>query len=145
MLEVRKSIPNDWERLWPLLSSMGKSDNKKDTYNRFLHMVNDEHHFIAVGVKNEKMVGYGWIQDYGFHLRMGKKTTRLHDLYVLPEYRNEGVASELFLFLKDWASKNCTTWLQWNASPSAVDFYKKLGVEPEENEDEYPFFEIEFK
>jgi GNAT superfamily N-acetyltransferase len=141
---IREATIFDWEEMWVLLSEMGKTDNKEKTKQRFLTMINVKEHFIPVAINKGNIVGYGWVQDYGFHLRMGKKTCRLNDLFVLPEYRNSGIAKNIFLSIKNWAKGNETAWLQWNSSPSAVQFYKKLGYSPLIEEDDFPSFEIEF-
>lgn len=141
---IREATMNDWEDIWVLLSLMGKTDNEEKTKQRFLTMLNVNEHFLSVAIMNGKVVGYGWAQDYGFHLRMGKKTIRMNDLFVHPEYRKLGVAKNIFLSIKNWAKANETTWLQWNSSPSAVEFYKKLGCDPLIEVDDFPSFEIEF-
>ncbi|WP_142383394.1 GNAT family N-acetyltransferase [Bacillus sp. V3-13] len=57
-------------------------------------------YFIPVAIVNHKAVGYGWIQDYGPHLRTGRKIHRFHDLFVLDEYRNKGIGALLFQIIK---------------------------------------------
>ncbi|MHC0039125.1 GNAT family N-acetyltransferase [Pseudoneobacillus sp. C159] len=143
-MEIRKASGDDWNELWELLYLMGKTDNEDNVKLRFLNMFDDKQHFIPVAVLDGKLVGYGWVQDYGFHLRSGKKISRMNDLFVHPEHRRSGVATALFLAIKEWAKANRTNWLQWNSSPSAVGFYQCLDLSPLVEEDNYPFFEVEF-
>ncbi|QED47180.1 GNAT family N-acetyltransferase [Cytobacillus dafuensis] len=143
-MEIRKACSSDWSELWYLLFSMGKTDSEHNTKQRFLNMLDNPQHYIPVAIIEKRIVGYGWLQDYGFHLRMGKKTSRMNDLFVLPEYRKIGIASNIFKAIQEWAIENETSWLQWNSSPNAVQFYQKLGLSPLIEEDDYPFFEIEF-
>jgi GNAT superfamily N-acetyltransferase len=144
-MEIRIATETDWEEFWFLLGLMGKRDeNEELAIQRFRNILNNSDHFVAVAVKNNTLIGYGWVQDYGFHLRTGKKTSRMHDLFVHPDFRNQGVAKQLLLTIEFWAKNNETNWLQWNSSPSAVDFYKKIGLSPIEEENDYPLFEIEF-
>jgi GNAT superfamily N-acetyltransferase len=144
-MEIRIAEANDWDGFWVLLGLMGKRDeNEVIAKQRFLNLLESTNHFIPVAVEKDTLIGYGWVQDYGFHLRTGKKTSRMHDLFVHPDYRNQGVAKALLSTIEFWANQNGTSWLQWNSSPSAVDFYKKIGLASLEEENDYPFFEIEF-
>lgn len=143
-MKIRAAELEDWSMIWELFFLMGKTDSQEKVKERFEVMINSEQHYIPVAILGKKLVGYGWVQDYGFHLRAGKKITRLNDLFVLKEYRNMGVARNLFFSIKDWAKQNETTWLQWNSSPSAVQFYQRLGLNPLAEDDDCPFFEIEF-
>jgi GNAT superfamily N-acetyltransferase len=143
-MEIRKAVAADWDELWELLFLMGKTDNEENTKLRFLKMFHQEHHYLPVAIVDGKIVGYGWVQDYGFHLRTGKKISRMNDLFVHPEQRRLGVASALFLAIENWAKTNGTSWLQWNSSPKAIEFYQSLGLSPLVEEDHYPFFEVEF-
>lgn len=66
-------------------------------------------------------------------------------MFTDPEYRNLGVARSLLNAIKLWSSERKGSWLQWNSSSKAVDFYKRIGIEPLQEEDDSPFFEIEFE
>jgi GNAT superfamily N-acetyltransferase len=144
-MEIRIAEANDWDGFWVLLGLMGKRDeNGEIAKQRFVNILSCTNHFIPVAVNNDTLIGYGWVQDYGFHLRTGKKTSRMHDVFVHPDYRNQGVAKALLSTIESWAKQNETSWLQWNSSPSAINFYKKIGHSPIEEENDYPLFEIEF-
>ncbi|WP_110064865.1 GNAT family N-acetyltransferase [Cytobacillus oceanisediminis] len=51
----------------------------------------------------------------------------MHDLFVLPTHRKQGVASDLFQSIQDWAEFRKASWLQWNSSPSRSGFIESLG------------------
>lgn len=89
-MEIRAAKIEDWNMVWELFFLMGKTDGQEKVKERFTTMINSEQHYIPVSILEQKIVGYAWVQDYGFHLRAGKKTSRLNDLLVLKEYRNRG-------------------------------------------------------
>ncbi|MEQ2528086.1 GNAT family N-acetyltransferase [Bacillaceae bacterium CLA-AA-H227] len=102
-MEIRAAKLENWSMIWDLFFLMGKTDSQEKVKERFEAMINSEQHYIPVAILEQKVVGYGWVQDYGFHLRAGKKISRLNDLFVLPDHRNMGVARKLFFSIKDWA------------------------------------------
>lgn len=144
IIEIRHARKEDFGKLWECLFLMGKTDSKEKAEIRFEQKLLSDEHFIPVAIMNEVIVGYAWAQDYGYHLRTGKKTSRLHDLFVHPAWRHQSVAANLFGEVKKWARNNETSWLQWNSSPGATEFYQRLGLKPLETEADYPEFEIEF-
>ncbi len=65
-----------------------------------------------------------------FHAKPG---IYLEDLFVLPEYRGNGIGKALLVYLAQLAvERKCerVEWvvLDWNSS--AIEFYRKLGAEP---------------
>jgi len=67
----------------------------------------------------------------------------LEDLFVLPEFRGEGIGKKMLLYLINKAAKeNCgrMEWavLDWNES--AINFYKSLGAKPM---DEWTIFRMD--
>ena len=143
-MEVRHAKESDWLMVKDLLLLMGDMDDAEAAKERFLSCIDNEQHFIPVAVTTKTVVGYGWAQDCGFHLRTGEKTSKLHDLFVHPEYRHNGIATSLFSAIKEWADNNETSGLQWNASPSATKFYKKAGINPLMEEEYYRAFELKY-
>jgi GNAT superfamily N-acetyltransferase len=78
-------------------------------------------------------------------LRLGEATARLNDLFVLPEYRKQGIAKELLESFIAWAKTNNVKYLQWQANKTSTAFYEPLGyVSIPDPDPEHPFFEIEF-
>ena len=131
--------------MWSLLTQRG-SDSESLAQMRFAQMLSSSAHCIQVAVLDGQLVGYAWAQNYGSHLRTGKSTARLHDLFVDGQYRRRGVGRQLFLAVRDWAQQQKITWLQWQASRMAVPFYQKLGLVGDPCPDPtHPFFEIEFE
>jgi GNAT superfamily N-acetyltransferase len=143
--EVRKATIHDWNFLWSLLYKMGKTDSEQEVKERYLKIIESQEHYIPVALNGNKIIAYAWAQDYGFHLRSGKKIIRMNDLFTDPEYRNLGAARCLIDALKIWSIERKASWLQWNSSPKAIDFYNRIGIEPLLEEDDYPFFEIDLE
>lgn len=143
---IRTAHQHDFIALWPLFQGMGHIDEQSLVAQRLVRFTQSPDHFLPVACLDEDIVGYAWAQDYGFHLRAGKSVVRLYDLYVAPERRGKGVGRQLFVAVRVWASQQrMATWLQWQASQSAVLFYEQLGFKGESCPDpEHPFFEIAF-
>jgi GNAT superfamily N-acetyltransferase len=73
---------------------------------------------------------------------------RLHNIQVDPEHRQQGIGRRLFDAAVAWAaSRPHPGHLEWQASPAAVEFYRRLGFEPDYESDlkEYPFYDIDLR
>ena len=142
---VRKAEETDWKPFWDLLHARGAADDEVSAKQRFITYISRPDHFLPIALLEDRTVGYGWAQDYGPHLRTGKRLHRFHDLFVLEEFRKKGIAAAIFHEIQEWSMMNGAAWLQWNANPSSTSFYKRLGFEPiPEEEEGFPFFEIDF-
>ncbi|MFC4712058.1 GNAT family N-acetyltransferase [Planococcus dechangensis] len=142
-MNIRSVQEEEFQVISELLMNMGKVETQ-GLQERFIETVqNPSYLFIGV-FRGGQALGYAIAQDYGFHLRLGKKTCRLHDLYVLPEYRKEGLARQLMEATFDWCKSVNATWLQWNASKESIQFYERIGCKSIKYDEETPEFEIEF-
>lgn len=143
-LIIRQVTIEDIEGIWPIV--MDNSDNDKEAFiSRVKTKMGMEDHYIPVAKMENKIVGYGWVQDYGPHLRVGHRTARLNDLFVLENYRNRGIGRFIFQSIDEWCKERKVRWLQWQASEKAVSFYERLGYKGERCPDpDHPFFEIEY-
>jgi GNAT superfamily N-acetyltransferase len=111
----------------------------------FESYINSSQHCILVA-EQSTLIGYAWAQSYGPHLRSSDTTARLNDLFVLAEYRHQGIAKELLESVMDWAKTSGVKYLQWQANKTSVSFYEHLGHKAIPDPDpEHPFFEIEFE
>jgi GNAT superfamily N-acetyltransferase len=55
----------------------------------------------------------------------------LEDLFVLPEYRNQGIGKEMLSYVARLAIKRGCGRLEWNVldwNESAIKFYEKMGA-----------------
>ena len=80
--------------------------------------------FASIG---ELTVGFA-LYFYNFSTFKGRKGLYLEDLFVIPEYRTQGIGKQLFNYLiKEAKQKNCgrMEWVCLNWNSSAIDFYRK--------------------
>ncbi len=110
---------------------MGQTDSEASVRNRLARIAADPQHFLCGAFVGDVAAGYGWAQDYGTHLRSGQRVVRLHDLYVVPNSRRQGIGARLFAASRDWAKERGATWLQWQAAGEALAFYAQLGLKGE--------------
>jgi GNAT superfamily N-acetyltransferase len=142
---IRRATLEDWEQLFPLLRGMGSLDDEQQARNRFETLIAHRDHYLPVAISAERLVGYGWAQDYGPHLRTGDKRARLHDLFVQPAYRQRRIGQALFHAVTAWAEQANIRYLEWQANLSASGFYQRLGYVGDPcPQPDFPFFEIEF-
>lgn len=140
----RPARAEDWPALVPLLRAMGSQEDE-EARRRFLRLAHSDDHYLPVASAGTRLVGYGWVQDYGPHLRSGARTVRLHDLFVLPDHRRAGLGTLLFGAMRGWAEQRGARYLEWQASQSALPFYERLGYQGDPcPQPEYPFFEVVF-
>jgi GNAT superfamily N-acetyltransferase len=144
-VKFRKATVTDWEKIYPLLEGMGLVRDRERSRALFEQFVNQSYHCITVAENNQDLLGYAWAQSYGPHLRTSDVTARLNDLFVLPAYRQQGIAKELLDFVTQWAKENNVNYLQWQTNKASTAFYERLGhVSIPDPDPEHPFFEIEF-
>ncbi|MGA7838689.1 MAG: GNAT family N-acetyltransferase [Ignavibacteriaceae bacterium] len=134
-LVIRQAKPNDVSLILNLIKQLAE-------YEKLLHEVvateNDirenvfEKEFAEVLIAefDNKPAGMA-LFFYNFSTFVGKPGIYLEDLFVLPEYRGNGIGKKLLLSLIKYAKeKNCgrVEWcvLDWNKP--AIDFYKNLGA-----------------
>jgi GNAT superfamily N-acetyltransferase len=145
--KIRPGMPEDWSAILPLLEGVeGQELGQNDAARRrFDHIVQSHDHSLPVAIAGDRLVAYGWVRDYGPHLRSGARTARLHDVFVDPDHRRRGIGAALLMAIKTWAGDKGVRYLEWQASLSAVPFYERLGYTGDPcPQPSYPFFEIEF-
>lgn len=102
---------------------------------------------LVLGEVDGTVVGYAAVQDFGDHLRTGRRgrVARLHDLFVAPVARGVGVGTALMAAVVAWAEPR-VGYLQWQAHHvDAAPFYERLGFRGEPcPQPDYPEFEIAF-
>lgn len=141
---IQRAATNDWKEIWELMTAFGKQSDQQSALSRFEEFADNDYVYLAVARMEGHMAGYVYAQDFGEHIRTGKKICRLHDLYVAPEFRRNGIAKGLMKETEKWAKERGASWLQWNAGSTAAEFYQKAGYELIEFDTEYPEFEVCF-
>jgi GNAT superfamily N-acetyltransferase len=145
-MPVRRLTPSDWPALWPLLQGFGTSLPEEEAQEVYGELLVDPRWAILGFVSEDGLVGYAAVQNYGPHLRAGRRHQgRLHDLYVAPGVRRTGVGRELVAAVVEWAAGE-VRWLEWQAHHErAAPFYERLGYRGAAcPQPEYPTFEIDF-
>ncbi len=126
---------------------MGVPDQEQDCLERFEVTVEDPNWLVLVAARGERLIGYAAVQDYGDHLRCGKRgrVARLHDLFVTPEERWTGVGRALMDEAVEWA-RGRVGYLQWQAHETrSAPFYERLGFRGQPcPQPDYPEFEVTF-
>jgi GNAT superfamily N-acetyltransferase len=137
----------DWPRLWPLMQAMGTGDPEDLVLKRFTDVVDGPWWRVVVVELDGELLGYAAAQDYGDHLRGGfdGRIARLHDVFVRPELRHQGVGRALVAAVEGWAAER-VRYLQWQAHGTrAAPFYERLGHHGSPcPQPEYPEFEVDF-
>ncbi|MEJ1107133.1 MULTISPECIES: GNAT family N-acetyltransferase [unclassified Kribbella] len=144
-MSVRRLTLDDWPALWPLLQGFGTGLTEGETRSLYAELVDDPR-WVALGYEDHGLHGYAVVQDYGPHLRAGRRHQgRLHDLYVHPDHRRTGVGRALMSAVTDWASTR-VHYLEWQAHHErAAPFYEHLGHPGTPcPQPDYPTFELEF-
>lgn len=147
-MDVRALTNGDWPELWPLLEAMGTASAEAEVRDRFSSLLLDDRWLLLGSVAHTLgLVGYAAAQDQGPHLRSGDvhRTARLHDLFVLPGARRQGVGRALMQGVVRWAT-NRVRYLEWQAHETrAAPFYERLGYRGHScPQPDYPTFEITF-
>ncbi|MEJ7648968.1 MAG: GNAT family N-acetyltransferase [Nakamurella sp.] len=112
----------------------------------YARILADDSWLLAVAEDAGVMCGYALAQDHGPGLRAAFTTGRLRDLYVEPSFRQRGCARALVAEVVSWARlRPLPMILDWQASPASVDFYRRLGFEPDHVGDfpEFPGFSLD--
>jgi GNAT superfamily N-acetyltransferase len=110
---------------------------------RFRRIIQNDAEFLPVAVSQGELTGYAWAHQGPVHLRAGRSSVRLDDLFVTPSCRRQGVGRLLFAAVLQWATERGADWLEWQASAAALPFYARLGYTGQpERDPEHPFFEV---
>lgn len=84
---------------------------------------------VEFAESNEQIVGYA-LYYYGFSANLGHPILYLEDLYVKPEYRGQGIGSQLLKQMAKYALQKDCCRLEWHVfswNDSAIRFYQKIG------------------
>lgn len=147
LVAVRNSVSSDWLRLWPLLRAMGTAEDEETGRATYDALVGDARWLIVVAESGGDLVGYAAAQDYGPRLRATSagRFGRLHDVYVVKDYRRQGVGRSLMRAVESWAAVR-VSFLHWQAHHErAAPFYERLGYRGDPcPKPDYPEFEVAF-
>ncbi|MBL1175812.1 N-acetyltransferase family protein [Pantanalinema sp. GBBB05] len=134
---VRSATPDDIPALFTLIQALAEYENLSHTVtgNSELlhqHLLGDRAFAQAIVAEvNNQIVGY-ILFFYTYSTFLTKPGIYLEDLFVLPEYRRQGLGTTLLTYLAQRAvSEDCgrLEWsvLDWNQP--AIAFYQGLGAD----------------
>lgn len=86
--------------------------------------------FVYLGEIEDKIVGYA-ITCYLYSSFLALPTLYLEDIFVLPEYRSQGIGKALFMHCSKLALENNCGRMEWMVldwNKLAIDFYEKIGA-----------------
>ena len=148
---VRPLTEVDWPQLWPFLVAMGtpSHESESEARARFGSLGQDPRWLLVCAASPAPtLLGYAAVQDQGPHLRYGNdhRTARLHDLFVAPTARRQGVGRALMAHVVQEAAR-VARYLEWQAHQTrAAPFYERLGYHGEPcPQPDYPRFEVDFQ
>ena len=143
---IRAARESDWSGFYPFLIDLDTPlDSLELARQRFNHKINSSLHGVFVAELGGKIVGIAKAHEWDEYLMSGRKQIRFSTLSVSPAHRKRGIGKALFEHTRDWAQSIGATWFEWYASPSAVEFYRRMGLEGVSCPDpECPYFEIKF-
>lgn len=147
-VNIRRATTLDVDALHTLFDrSRGSEefDEKVERYReRLARVIENPTHHVLVAESGDELLGYTAAQDYGPALDRDWSIARMHDLWVSPEARGRGAGSALFAGIADWARRETSIRvLEWQGSPVAVDFYRRLGLERTTAGGREPHYELE--
>ncbi|MCI5727398.1 MAG: GNAT family N-acetyltransferase [Clostridium sp.] len=86
---------------------------------------------VLIGEVQGIPVGFA-IYFYNFSSFKGRAGLYIQDLFIKPQFRNNGYGKEMLKILADIAEENNCVRFQWNClnwNEEAMSFYKKIGAE----------------
>jgi len=147
-LSVRDAIETDAEAVRHLAESFGfiGAPAVASIEARIRQYIADKSYLLVVAELDGAPVGYAFAQDFGPGLRVDFSTGRLHDVFVLPTARRQGVGRALINAVSAWAhSRPCPLVLDWQAPANAVGFYESFSFKADRIGDlpQFPAFCID--
>lgn len=134
--KVRQASSEDVSAIFALIQALSE-------YEKLAHeMVGSEEHLqaglfgprpyaeVLVAEVEEKVVGMA-LYFYNFSTFLMKPGIYLEDLFVLPGYRRQGIATALLIALARQAVEQGCGRLEWSVldwNESAIAFYKRIGA-----------------
>ncbi len=102
-------------------------ENENCTHGIVVNDADDIKEPLYVAIDDNKIIGYIFghyytVENKTSYIELGEKCFMIDELYVLPEYRSQGVGRELFKRIENEAKSSCT---YITCSTSTKD-YKKI-------------------
>lgn len=113
-MEIRKALIKDAKTVNNLLTLLIRDEKQYDpsintdfaVTNMYENYIDKPGYLVIVAEENQKIMGYlyGYLKDNDG--TYNGNIAKLDALFVLEEYRHQGIADALITYFKDWALKN---------------------------------------
>ena len=130
--EIQKKDFDEWSSLWQkyldFYETKLSNDIFKNTFNRLINK-KEEDVLGFLAFKEDKLIGLVHLISH-FHNWKIEKALYLQDLYVLFEYRKNGVGKKLINHVYDYADKKNLSYVYWltqDFNLEARSLYNKVG------------------
>jgi GNAT superfamily N-acetyltransferase len=137
-IKIRKAEEQDFVQILELIHELAVFENQADQLlNSVERMMAEKEffHCFVAETADHKIVGYA-TYIFCYYTWVGK-SLYMDDLYVLQEYRGNGIGTRLIRKVLDYARETNCHRLRWQVSnwnAKAIDFYKSLGAVINETE-----------
>ena len=137
-MEIRRAKVEEVSTLNQFLTMLIQDERQYDANidenfvvtNMYENYIEDQNAILLVSIVDEKIVGYVFGKIEPPNNVVKKREARLDALFVLPEYRNRGIARELVNELVKWAKNNGAASLEVGViteNSKAKDLYLSSG------------------
>ena len=144
---IRRANVNDYESIGNILYQVnalhakGRPDifiegTKKFSDEELKDILSDDKQEFYVYEVNDKICAYVCVEIHEYERcesRFERKELYIEDLCVDEKYRHQGIASELFEYVKELAKEKGCGYLTlnvWKLNEGAQKFYEKMGMKP---------------
>lgn len=136
-LKIRSSQPSDVVDLFLLIQALAEYEKlshqiKGDAEMLREHLFGEKPYAEAIVAQwGTKCVGFS-LFFYNYSSFLTKPGIYVEDLFVLPNYRRQGIGKALLVYLAQLAVKLGAGRLEWSVlawNAPAIEFYKKMGAD----------------
>lgn len=127
-MKIRKATEQDAKGIYLLNDAFGYKYPLEETIKKLQALVSDPGHCILVAEQENVLVGYIHLEDYDTLYFSHMKNVL--GLIVLPEYRRQGIATELLATAATWAKDTGAAGIRLDSGAeraSAHACYSKAG------------------
>ena len=136
MIEIRPATPADVPAIFSLIQALAEYEKLLDQVTGSIeHLQSDlfgekPYAEAIVAVVDHKLIGFAlFLHNYSTFLT--KPGIYLEDLFVLPEYRGQGIGKAILTQLAQIAVERDCGRLEWcvlDWNETAIDFYQRMGA-----------------
>ena len=133
---IRPATINDVEAIFTLIKALADYEKLShlvtgNSQNLAEHLFGEQPYVEAIVAEvKEQVVGFGlFFNNYSTFLT--KPGIYLEDLFVLPEYRRQGIGKAMLNYLADLALARDVGRLEWSVldwNENAISFYQEMGA-----------------